>query len=256
MTFQDALAVFGLTRIMDAAVMKVFYHDEARKARDAGDVEREKLVHHAWAVLSGKVEATVKDKPIEKVEGATGTARGMCTENRGSFFAIDWNQVPRGAGKTMDLLVYLNPQKIEWDTSVDGYVRVSSNGQKKPFDPMAALRKASDNPLDSSASDSRERQRDARVEFKDATCPVCQAPLMQVCNKCWTIICYKNRTDYPKEEFHCPKCSERYRFLNPGEKASEPIVDGAQLRSLMKDERKEITDQSVAGHITYIGDKG
>ncbi|MFA5952006.1 MAG: hypothetical protein WC807_17165 [Hyphomicrobium sp.] len=256
MTYKEALAVFGLTRIMGAAAMKVFYHDAARKARDAGDVEREKVIHHAWAVLIGKEEASLKDVSVEKVEGATGTARGMCTEKRGTFFAIDWKQVPRGAGESMDLLIYTNPQKIEWDGDVDGYVRVSAKGEKKPYDPMAALRKATDNPLDTSGKPSEDSRQKAKVEFEKAPCPVCQAPFIRVCWTCMTIICQNRRSHYPNEEFKCPKCSETYHFLKAGETSREPVVDGSQLRALMKEDRKEIADQSVAGHITYIGDKG
>lgn len=255
MTYAEALAVFGLTRIMDPAVMKVFYHDAARKARDVGDEEREKTIHKAWAVLTGKEDATLVDRPVEKVEGASGTARALCTHQRGTAFVMDWKQVPRGAGEKRDLLIYSNPQKIEWDSGVDGYVRLSAKGTKVPYDPAAALRKASHDPMDGTRpGDASNATHSGKVDVEQAPCPISAAPRLMVCSTCLTIICHRLRDDYPKEGFNCPKCNAIYQW-GTGNARGDVIIDGRQLRSLTKDERKEITEDTVKGRITYLGAK-
>jgi hypothetical protein len=255
MTYTEALAVFGLTRIMDAAVMKVFYHDAARKARDAGDEEREKIIHKAWAVLTGKEDATLLDQPKEKVEGASGTARALCTHERGKAFVMDWKQVPRGAGDKRDLLIYSNPQTITWDGDVDGYVRVSVKGEKAPYDPAAALRKANHDPMDGTQpGHANTATHSGKVDVEQAPCPICAAPRLMVCNTCLTIICHRFRNDYPEQGFNCPKCNAVYQW-GTGRERGDVIIDGKQLRSLTKDERKEITEDMVKGRITYLGAK-
>lgn len=255
MTYKEALEVLGLTRILDASVMKVFYHDKARKAREAGDEEQEKIIHQAWGVLTGKEEASIEDQAVEKVEGASGTARALCTHQTGTAFVMDWKQVPRGAGEKRDLLIYLNPQTVTWDSEIDGYVRVNAKGEKAAYDPAAALRKASHDPMDGvGAADEGNGVQSAKVEVETASCPVCGAPRLMVCDTCFTIICHRFRDDYPDQSFKCPKCKAHYQWGSGGSRG-DVIVDGRQLRSLTKEDRKEITEEAIKGRISYLGSK-
>lgn len=249
MTYEDALAVLGLRRILAEKQMRVLRDEKVRDARAGSDEEREKLIHQAWAVLTGKEEAALADIPAGAEKGAKGTIKARCGSHKWQTFVLDWRQIPRGQGAAIDDVVIDNPQVVEWDRSIDGYVRIDGGGKKIPYAAASILRGVADAPIDD-GGDLWKTDFKARVRFDRVSCPHCQASELQWCEHCNTVFCHFTREHYPDQSYKCPSCSARYVWGGSGRPIAT-VFDGKQLRSLTHDKCKELAAGDQCVQITH-----
>jgi hypothetical protein len=251
-TYEDALEVLGLRRILAEKQMRVQRDEMVRDARARSDEEREKLIHQAWAVLTGKEEAALADLPAKAETGAKGTIKARCGSYHALTFVLDWTQIPRGQGAAIDDVVIDNPQVVEWDRSIDGYVRIDRSGLKIPYAAASALRGAGDGPIDD-AGELWKTDFKARVRFEGSPCPHCKASELQWCQHCNTVFCHFTKEHYADHSYKCPSCSARYVWGGSGRPIAT-VFDGKQLRSLTHDKRKEIAAGDRCAQITHKED--
>lgn len=252
MTYEDALEVLGLRRILAEKQMRVQRDEKVRAARDHNEEEREKLIHQAWAVLTGKEEAALEDLAATAEKGAKGTIKARCGSYKAQTFVLDWTQVPRGQGAAIDDVVVGNPQVVAWDPSIDGYVRIDRSGKKLPYPAASTLRGVTDAPIDD-AGDLWKTDFKARVRFEGSSCPHCKASELQWCEHCHTVFCHFTKEHYADHSYKCPSCSAGYTWGGSG-KPIATVFDGKQLRSLTHDQRKEIASGATAVQITHKED--
>lgn len=248
MTYEEALAVLGLRRILPEKQMRVQRDEKVRLARGRGDEEWEKNIHEAWAVLTGKAEAELEELPASNEKGPVGLIKASCGTHKDKTFILDWEMRPRGKGDGVDEVVFLNPQTLGWDTTLDGYVRIDAHGVKKPY-AVSVFRTAADDPIAGAASLGAQFR--GRVVFGSGVfCPVCKAPHLQWCQHCNTIFCHFDKAHYADATYKCPGCDAPYTWGGTG-KPIETVFDGKQLRSLMKEDRKEIAAGKSAERLTH-----
>lgn len=244
MTFEEALELFGLRRIPSEAVLKVLRNDAVKEAIEAKDEDRQKEIHRAFAVLIGKEEAELKVGQGSESAGPTGFVKAVCSEHKDKPFVLEWNKAKRFPFDSVDTIVMGNPQKLEWDKDVDGYVRVDSAGKRFNYDDKD-YSKADGSPFDVHG-DNWKSSFEAEVDFEiGARCPCCKSPILQWCEHCDTIFCHKLKEDYPSQSYNCPTCNASYGW---GEGFGTPIrrvFDGKHLRSLTAEERKSLTNTKL-----------
>lgn len=248
MTYEEALELFGLRRIPSVAVLKVLRNDAIKDAVEQKDEELQKKINLAFAVLIGKEEATL---PVVGSgagrAGPTGYVKAMCRENKDKPFVLEWQKVPSPLLQKADTVMMGSPQKLEWDSKVDGYVRIDRMGNRFNYDDRD-YSKADGSPFDPNAGVWGSGF-EAEIKFsKDAPCPSCHAPNMQWCQSCDTIFCHRNKEDYPKQSYDCPNCGNNYGWGEGFGVAIKKVFDGKHLRSLTAEERKGLTNTKLLKH--------
>ncbi len=83
MTYEEALELFGLSRIPSEAVLKILRNDAVKAAVEQKDEERQKNINAAFAVLIGKEDAEIADGQGEERTGASGFVKAVCRERKG-----------------------------------------------------------------------------------------------------------------------------------------------------------------------------
>ena len=134
MTFEEALELFGLSRIPSEAVLKVLRNDAVKEAMEAKDEERQKDIHRAFAVLTGKEDAELNVGQGVSDAGPTGIVKASCREHKDKPFVLEWVKAHKSPLDDIDKVVMSNPQKLEWDSNIDGFVRINSEGKRFNYD--------------------------------------------------------------------------------------------------------------------------
>ena len=244
MTYEEALELFGLSRIPSESVLKILRNDAVKAAVEEKDEDRQKDINAAFAVLIGKEDATIPEVHGSKDAGPSGFVKAVCREHKDKPFVLEWQKAPMYYLNDNDRVVMSNPQKIEWDSNIDGYVRIDNKGKRFNYDDKE-YSKADGSPFDPNGEDWKSGF-EAEIEFdKYSSCPSCQSPLMQWCESCDTIFCHRGRADYPDQSYTCPNCENSYGW---GEGFGAPIkkvFDGKHLRSLTTEERKSLTNTKL-----------
>lgn len=245
MTFEEALELFGLRRIPSEAVLKVLRNDAVKEAIEAKDEDRQKDIHRAFAVLTGKEDAELDIGQDGSSTGPTGFVKAVCSEYKDRPFVLEWIKARKSPLVSTDVVMLQNPQKLEWDTQVDGYVRIDSAGKRFNYDDKD-YSAASASPFDQHG-DHWKSDFEAEIEFDIfADCPCCNAPALQWCQHCDTIFCHKLKDDYPDQKYACPNCEASYGW---GEGFTggpvKKVFDGKHLRSLTAEERKSLTNTKL-----------
>lgn len=232
MTNEEALRVFGLSRIQSLETMKILRNAAAKQAHLTNDTQRLIQINAAWAVLSGKEEAEQAEKrPAVNHDGLSGIVKAKCRERTGTEFVLDWIMIPYGAYGGVDQVILTNPQRIEWDSSLNGFVRVDAAYTRKPYYDQTGFRTSDRGPVDGH-SDGWRSAFQTEIKFQRVYCPHCRAPNVQWCEHCHTIFCHRNEEDYSSGEYECPVCSASYCWSGTGEPLKTRF-DGKQIRSLM-----------------------
>lgn len=245
MTYEEALELFGLRRIPSEAVLKVLRNDAIKEAVEQRDEERQKQINKAFAVLIGKEEATLPAVGSGAGRtGPTGHVKAMCHENKDKPFVLEWQKLPSVLLRSSDTVLMKNPQRLEWDYSVDGYVRIDRTGNRFNYDDKD-YSKADGSPFDPNSGTWGSGFEAEIVFAKDAPCPSCNAPHLQWCEKCDTIFCHRNKEDYPKKSYDCPQCGNSYGWGEGFGVAIKKVFDGKHLRSLTAEERKGLTNTKL-----------
>ncbi len=245
MTFEEALELFGLSRIPSEAVLKVLRNDAVKEAMEAKDEERQKDIHRAFAVLTGKEDAELNVGQGVSDAGPTGIVKASCREHKDKPFVLEWVKAHKSPLDDIDKVVMSNPQKLQWDSNIDGFVRINSEGKRFNYDDKD-YSKPDGSPFDPNGKNWKSNFEAEIVFSLDAPCPSCQAPYMQWCEHCDTIFCHRGRDDYPDQKYSCPNCEASYGWGegftgNPVKK----VFDGKHLRSLTAEERKSLTNTKL-----------
>ena len=82
MTYEEALELFGLSRIPSEAVLKVLRNDAVKVAIEQKDEDRQKDINAAFAVLIGKEDAELADGHGEERTGPSGLMKSVCREHK------------------------------------------------------------------------------------------------------------------------------------------------------------------------------
>lgn len=243
MTYEEALEVFGLSRIQSIETMKVLRNAAAKQAHLANDTQRLIVINAAWAILSGKEEAELaEERHTAKHDGLSGIVKAKCGEKTDKEFVLDWVMIPYGADDNADLVQLTNPQRLEWDTNFNGFVRIDVSGQRKPYYMQGLRYTTGRGPIDG-YSEIWPSDFCAEVEFKKVRCPVCRAPHLQWCQDCHTIFCHRNKEDYPSGKYKCPACSSSFSWGGTGA-SIKTRFDGKQIRSLTDESPVSLPKQS------------
>lgn len=244
MTYEEALELFGLSRIPSEAVLKILRNDAVKAAVEQKDEERQKDINAAFAVLIGKEDAELSVGHSEERTGPAGLVKAVCRENKDTPFVLEWQKMPMDFLHKTDRVMMSNPQSLEWDSEVDGYVRIDSTGNRLNYDDKE-YSKADGSPFDPKTG-SWTSGFEAEVEFSSYTpCPSCHAPHMQWCEHCDTIFCHRGREDYPDQSYTCPECEREYGWGDGFGTPIKKIFDGKHLRSLTAEERKSLTNTKL-----------
>ena len=244
MTYEEALELFGLSRIPSEAVLKVLRNDAVKVAIEQKDEDRQKDINAAFAVLIGKEDAEIADGHGEDRTGPSGFVKAVCREHKDKAFVLEWQKMPAQMQNNVDKVMMSNPQRLEWDSSVDGYVRIDKTGKRFNYDDKE-YSKADGSPFDAKTG-SWTSGFEAEIKFSAYTpCPSCHAPHMQWCEHCDTIFCHKGRDDYPDQSFSCPNCSHSYGWGAGFGVPIKKVFDGKHLRSLTTEERKSLTNTKL-----------
>ena len=134
MTYEEALELFGLSRIPSEAVLKILRNDAVKVAVEEKDEELQKDINAAFAVLIGKEDATIPEVHGSNSAGPSGFVKAVCRENKDKPFVLEWQKAPMYYLNDNDRVVMSNPQKIEWDSNIDGYVRIDNKGKRYNYD--------------------------------------------------------------------------------------------------------------------------
>lgn len=194
----------------------------------------------AFAVLIGKEEAQAAAYQASENHGPSGFVKARCSAHKDQSFVLEWHKAKKSPFDHIDRIVMSNPQTLEWDQEVDGYVRVDASGKRFDYDDTECS-KAGGSPFDG-YGDHWKSVFEAEVDFETgASCPCCQAPILQWCEHCDTIFCHKRKEDYPSHSYACPSCAASYGW--GAGFTGDPIkrvFDGKHLRSLATQERKAL----------------
>ncbi|MBL4886637.1 MAG: hypothetical protein JKY95_19195 [Planctomycetaceae bacterium] len=244
MTYEEALELFGLSRIPSEAVLKILRNDAVKAAVEQKDEERQKAINSAFAVLIGKEDAEIADGQGEKRTGPSGLVKAVCSEHKDKAFVLEWQKMPAEAQDNTDKVMMSNPQRLEWDSKIDGYVRIDSVGKRFNYDDKE-YSKADGSPFDAKTR-SWTSGFEAEIKFSShAPCPSCHAPHFQWCQYCDTIFCHRGRDDYPDQSYTCPECDGGYSWGGNSGESIKTVFDGKHLRSLTAEERKSIANTKL-----------
>jgi len=244
MTYEEALELFGLSRIPSEAVLKVLRNDASKVAVEQQDQERQKAINAAFAVLIGKEDAEIADGHGEGRTGPSGFVKAVCREHKDKAFVLEWQKMPAEALDNTDKVMMSNPQRLEWDSKIDGYVRIDSVGKRFNYDDKEHS-KADGSPFDTKTG-SWTSGFEAEILFSThAPCPSCHAPHLQWCENCDTIFCHRGREDYADQSYTCPECQNSYGWGSGYGVPIKKVFDGKHLRSLTAEERKGIANTKL-----------
>ena len=175
MTYEEALELFGLSRIPSEAVLKILRNDAVKAAVEQKDEERQKDINSAFAVLIGKEDAELADGHGAKRTGLSGFVKAVCREHKDKAFVLEWHKMPAQMQGNIHMVMMSNPQRLEWDSSVDGYVRIDKTGKRFNYDDKE-YSKADGSPFDAKTG-SWTSGFEAEVQFSShAPCPSCHGP--------------------------------------------------------------------------------
>ena len=244
MTFEEALELFGLRRIPSEAVLKVLRNDAVKEAIENKDEDRQKDIHRAFAVLTGKEDAELNVGQGAKASGPTGFVKAVCREHKDKPFVLEWSKAETSTTENIDQVIMNNPQALEWDSNVDGYVRIDAEGKRFNYDGKD-YSKAENSPFDPNGENWTSGF-EAEIQFSaNAPCPSCHAPHMQWCQHCDTIFCHRTKDDYPDQSYSCPGCEADYGWGDGYGAPIKKVFDGKHLRSLTSEERKSLTNTKL-----------
>lgn len=121
MTYEEALELFGLSRIPSEAVLKILRNDAVKAAVEQKNEDRQKDINAAFAVLIGKEDAEIAvGQGAESAAGPTGFVKAVCREHKDKAFVLEWQKMPADMQNNVDKVMMSNPQRLEWDSNVDG----------------------------------------------------------------------------------------------------------------------------------------
>ncbi len=244
MTYEEALELFGLSRIPSEEVLKVLRNDAVKAAVEQKDEDRQKDINVAFAVLIGKEDAEIAVGQSVNGLGPTGFVKAVCRENKDKAFVLEWQKMPADTQGNVDKVMMHNPQRLEWDSNVDGYMRIDQTGKRYNYDDQE-YSKADGSPFDAKTGGWTSGF-EAEIQFStSAPCPACHAPHMQWCESCDTIFCHKGREDYPDQSYSCPSCNNSYGWGAGYGVPIKKVFDGKHLRSLTSEERKSLTNTKL-----------
>ena len=244
MTYEEALELFGLSRIPSEAVLKILRNDAVKAAVEQKDEERQKSINSAFAVLIGKEDAEIADGHGGERSGPSGFVKAVCREHKDKAFVLEWQKMPADMQDNVDKVMMSNPQRLEWDSSVDGYVRIDKTGKRYNYDDKE-YSKADGSPFDPKTG-SWTSGFEAEIQFSThAPCPTCHAPHLQWCEHCDTIFCHKSRDEYADQSYTCPECENTFGWGSGYSIPIQKIFDGKHLRSLTSEERKSLTNTKL-----------
>ena len=147
MTYEEALELFGLSRIPSEAVLKILRNDAVKAAVEQKDEDRQKDINAAFAVLIGKEDAEIAVGQDAEHSGPTGFVKAVCREHKEKAFVLEWQKMPADTQGSVDKVMMHNPQRLEWDSNVDGYMRVDQTGKRYNYDDQE-YSKADGSPFD------------------------------------------------------------------------------------------------------------
>lgn len=245
MTYEEALELFGLSRIPSEAVLKVLRNDAVKEAVEQKDEELQKEINRAFAVLSGKEDATISIAEAQEKKGPGGYVKASCREYKDNKFVLEWKRKPAEPTDKIDTVILGNAQRLEWDSNIDGYVRMDSEGKRFNYEDKQ-YSKADGSPFDAKTG-AWTSGFEAEIVFSRHTpCPCCNAPNLQWCQHCDTIFCHRNKDDYADNSYDCPGCNASYGWGEGfGGAPIKKVFDGKHLRSLTTEERKSLTNTKL-----------
>lgn len=227
MTLDDALRQFGLSRLPAKHILKIL-RDTAAKSAHANHNDTElRKINEAWAVLTGKADATAAGAEPGAEEGPSGMVQAQCRLYKHQSFILDWTMRPRAGTNGADKIMLGNPQTVTWDDTIGRFCIADKTGATKPY-PLTGIAGVSDTPFAQHWTSTFE----AELAFaKGGACPHCEADHFQWCQHCHTIFCHFGKEHYPNDTYTCPSCDARYTWNGSG-KPIKTVFDGKHLRAL------------------------
>jgi hypothetical protein len=205
MTLDDALKTFGLKRLLAKPALKVLRDQYAKEAAARGDQQALIRINAAWAILTGKSDATLlEDDPAS---GPTGMIRARCSNKTGQVFILDWSMAPRAGDSGADKIVLDNPQLISWDEDLGLFQIVGASGEAKPYYGETNGPSSAESGLFTQGWTS---QFCGEITFAPIACPCCDAQHIQWCQHCNTVFCHGGPQDTPEGRYRCPACNAAY----------------------------------------------
>ena len=114
MTYEEALELFGLSRIPSEAVLKILRNDAVKAAVEQKDEDRQKDINAAFAVLIGKEDAEIAaGQGAQSAAGPTGFVKAVCREHKDKAFVLEWQKMPAEMQDNIDKVMMSNPQRLD-----------------------------------------------------------------------------------------------------------------------------------------------
>lgn len=137
--------------------------------------------------------------------------KAVCREHKDKPFVLEWSKAEKPPSDSIDQVIMSNPQALEWDSNVDGYVRIDAAGKRFNYDGKD-YSKADGSPFDPNGENWTSGF-EAEIQFS---------------------------ADAP-----CPSCAADYGWGDGYGAPIKKVFDGKHLRSLTSEERKSLTNTKL-----------